>query len=292
MTMATISTLGMKPDRQADINPGEQILIIFLIIIGIVAAMIALSMLVSMVVEGQIRGILGRRKVDKKIASLRGHIIVCGYGRTGQTVCQFLKSENIEPVIIEMDNQKTALAENNDLPYILGDAGEESSLLAAGIERASGLIATLDTDASNVFVSLVARDLNRKIKIVARAEKPESKSRLIRAGANHVICAQEIGANRMANILIRPGIVNFVDFATHGLELEAEQRTIEPGNALEGMKLRDANLPREMGIIVIAIKRNDNTIFNPHPDTILQSHDAIFITGKAGSIAQFEEKYC
>lgn len=292
MTLVTISTLGMRGAEGPELSSSGKIWIMFLIVVGIAAATITLTTIASIVVEGHVRSILGRRKVNMKIASLTNHIIVCGYGRMGRSLCADLRDRRAELLIIDQHDSKTVLAEQDGLLYILGDASEEAVLRSAGIERARGLVAVLDSDASNVFATLVARDLNPDILIVARAEKNESVSRLIRAGANKAICPQVIGATRMANILTRPGVVEFIDFAVQGLELEAEQYLIGAESKLIGQTLRQANLPRQAGILVIALKRKNNqTIFNPEPDTILQADDVMIITGRAGSMAKLEQLY-
>jgi voltage-gated potassium channel len=292
MTLVTISTLGMQASDSPWINTAEKLWIIFLIIVGIASAMISLSIIVGIVVEGHVRGILGRRKVNIKIASLNKHIIVCGYGRMGSSTCSNLQHRKEHVVVIDQDNHNTAQAEQDGFLYVLGDASDETILRSAGIERARGLITVLDTDAANVFVSLIARDLNPKIHIVARAEKAESESRLIRAGANKAICPHEIGATRLANILTRPGVVDFIDFATQGLDLEAEQFRIQPESKLVGQSLSQANLPRTTGALIIALKRSDGTtVFNPHADTILQVNDVMFVTGQRGSMEKLQQQY-
>lgn len=292
MTLVTISTLGMKAGQGVTMSGGGKFWVICLIIIGIASAMISLSIIVSVIVEGQMRSILGRRKVNNKIASLNNHIIVCGFGRMGRSVCDSLRERNVSLVVIDNDDAKTTIAESEGYLYVLGDANDESTILDAGIERAQGMITVLDTDAANVFVTLIARDFNPNIKIAARAEKPESESRLRRAGASKVICPQVIGATRLANLLTRPGVVEFIDFASQGLDLEAEQYRITEGNKLIGQTLSQANLPRKIGILIIAIKRSDGTtLFNPHPDTILLVNDLMLLTGRTGSMAQLEKEY-
>lgn len=292
MTLATISTLGMKAHALPDFSLTGQIWIVVLIVIGVGSAMIALSMVVSLVVEGQVRSILGRRKVSIKIAGLSNHIIVCGYGLMGQSVCDHLKKQNVAIVVIDHDDHKTALAEQHDLLYILGDASDEATLRSAGIERAKGLISVADSDAANVFITLVARDLNEKLLIVTRAEKYENESRLLRAGADKAICPQVIGANRLANTMTRPGVVEFIEFAAQGIELEAEQYHIEPQNKLVGKTLAEANLPKTTGLLVIAVKRdNGETFFNPSADTTLEANDQIVITGQVGSLAKLAAIY-
>lgn len=292
LTLVTISTLGMRVEETYQFHAGGKIWIMVLIIVGVAGAMIALTNIVSMVVEGHMRSILGKRKVSMKIASLSNHIIVCGYGRMGRSLCENLKSRKTEIVVIDLDSECTAQAERDGFLYILGDAGDEGTLHDAGIERATGLVTTLDSDASNVFATLVARDLNPTITIIARAEREESISRLIRAGANKAICPQVIGATRMANIITRPGVVDFIDFAAQGLDLEAEKFTISEKSPLAGKCLRNANLPSEVGVLVIALQSQDGQIqFNPNPDTILKAGDVMVVTGRAGSTEKLQRMY-
>jgi voltage-gated potassium channel len=210
----------------------------------------------------------------------------------GSSACSNLQHRKEHVVVIDQADRKTAQAEQDGFLYVLGDASDETILRSAGIERARGLITVLDTDAANVFVSLIARDLNPKIHIVARAEKAESESRLIRAGANKAICPHEIGATRLANILTRPGVVDFIDFAAQGLDLEAEQFRIQPESKLVGQSLSQANLPRTTGALIIALKRSDGTtVFNPHADTILRVDDVMFVTGQRGSMEKLQQQY-
>ncbi|MBN2375218.1 MAG: potassium channel protein [Sedimentisphaerales bacterium] len=291
-TLITISTLGMKADYMTDISATGQVWIMILIVIGIASAMIAMSIVVSLVVEGQMRIILGRRTVHNKIASLSNHFIIAGYGRMGSLICQHLMHRNAALVVIDQDSHNTAQAEQDGFLYVLGDANDEEILKAAGIERAKGFVAALSTDAENVFVTLVARDLNSKLFIAARAERIDSEARLCRAGANKAICPQMIGARRLANILTRPGVVDFVDFATEGLNLEAEQYKIESNSKLIGQSLRQANLPREVGILVVGMKTaGGKVIFNPNPDIVMQVNDTMIVIGQSGSMAKLEELF-
>ena len=290
MTLATISTLGMKAYGITDIGVAGRIWVMFLIVVGIVSAMIALSTLAAMVVEGQVRSILGRRKVNRKIASMSNHFIICGYGRMGRSVCACLHQHGRPMVVLDQNSTHTSLAERDGFLYVLGDANEEATLRDAGIERARGLITVLPTDAENVFITLIARDLNPNLLIAARAERLDSEPRLLRAGANKAICPQVIGARRLANILTRPGVVDFVDFATEGLDLEAEQYCIGSDSKLIGQSLRQANLPRQVGLLVVALKHKDGqTAFNPDPDTVLQAGDTMMIIGQAGSMAKLQQ---
>ena len=292
MTLVTISTLGMKTDQAPMISSAGKVWVMLLIVVGIASAMIAMTILAGMVVEGQVRSILGRRQLNQKIASLSGHTIVCGYGRMGREVCNQLGLQKEPSVVIDHDSKNTALAEQDGWLYVLGEAGEESVLRDAGIERARALVAVLPTDAENVFVALIARDLNPKVFIASRAERPDSEARMVRAGANTSICPQVISAKRVANMLTRPGVVDFIDFAAEGLDLEAELYKIPAGSKLVGQSLRQVNLPRQIGVLVIALRCADGkTVFNPEPDTVLNAADTMIITGRAGSMAKLEQQY-
>ena len=292
MTLATISTLGMRPDTVHHISPAGDVWLVILILVGITIAMIAFTTFASMLVEGQIRSILGRRTLNMKIASLTDHYIVCGYGAMGRSVCEHLRQRHSQLVVVDRDPQNTAQAETDGFLYILGDASQENVLRAAGVERAKGLVTVLGTDAENVFVTLIARDVNERLFIAARAEQIGSEPRLVRAGANKAICPQEIGAIRAANILTRPGVVDFLDFTAEGLDLEAEQYLLQSGNKLIGKSLRQANLPREIGLLVVAMKRQSGHIsFNPDPDTVLEVEDTLIVIGKPGSLAQLGKRF-
>lgn len=292
MTLVTISTLGMRPTDGIEISSAEKIWIMFLIVVGIGTATIAITTIVGMVVEGHVRSILGRRQVNRKIASISDHIIVCGYGRMGLLICQRLQKTGKRIVVVDVDDSRTTMAEAQELPYVLGDASDAQVLKSAGIDRASGLVAALDSDAQNVFVTLVARELNKNVFIAARAERGQSEAQLMRAGANKTICPHIIGAQRLANILTRPAVVDFIDFAAEGLSLEAEQYHIAADSKLVNMSLSQANLPQRAGVLVIALKRKGGqTTFNPHADTVLQADDVMVITGQPGSMAKLEQLY-
>lgn len=291
MTLVTVSTLGMA-EGVGEVTVAGQFWIMVLIVVGIAGAMVALTVIVSLIVEGQVRSILGRRKVSMKIASLSGHYIVCGYGRVGRSLCADLAARKASVVVVDQDSESTTGAEANGLLYVLGNASEEAVLRDAGVEQAAGLVTALPTDADNVFVTLVARELNPKLFIAARGETLRSERRLSRAGANKTICPPLIGARRLANVLTRPGVVDFVDFATEGIDLEAEQYHLEAGNKLVGQSLRQANLPRQIGVLVVALRHGGGaTEFNPDADTVLAVGDTLLVIGRTGSMAKLAQEY-
>ena len=293
LTLITISTLGMRAAADADISQAGQLWIMLLIVVGIAAAMIALSLVVGIVVEGHVRNILGRHQLNSKIASLSDHSIVCGYGHMGQSVCQNLRLRDTTVVVIDQNPERTAQAETDGLLYVLGDATDESALRTAGIERAKCLVAVLATDADNVFATLVASDLNADLFIAARAERVESESRLLRAGADKVICPQVIG-RCPASQYPHPARRGRLHRTSHpkGSSSKPKQYHVRPDCKLVGQTIRQANLPRQVGILIIALKRENGEIdFNPNPDTVLSPHDVIIITGQTGSMARLEKQF-
>ena len=205
----------------------------------------------------------------------------------GRSACESVGHRKAPLVVIDQDDHNTARAEQAGLLYVLGDVIDEAVLHTVGIEGPKGLARVLDSYATNVFVALVAHDLNRGLFISSRAEYRESEVSQVRAGADKTVCSLVIGARRLANILTRLDVVDFMDFAAGGVELEPEQYHIKPVNCLVGPSLSQANLPKEFGVLVVAIKRKQGEpVFNPSAETLLEPDDRIIVTGLAGSMAR------
>jgi voltage-gated potassium channel len=282
MTVISITTTGYE-EVGGGLTTAGRVWTIFVLLGGVVTGAVALSLIVAAVVEGRIRGLFGRRQLEQKIASLSGHVIVCGYGRMGRRIAQLLKGSNRSVVVIDNAPGKTAQAEQDGVLYLLGDAQEESVLLAAGIEKASSLIAALPNDAANVFLTLSAHGLNKSLNIIARAQESSAQDKLTKAGATRVICPLIIGSNRIADVLLRPAIADFVEMAHKGVDLEMEQLTIKPDSPIAGKTLLDLALPARAGAMVVAIHRpNRETLYNPGPDATLAEGDMLIVIGKHG----------
>jgi len=282
MVIITISTVGYKEVMQR--SPGTIIWTLIIILFGVSTAMVAVSALASMFIEGEIGRIFGSRKVETRIKQLEGHVIVCGFGRMGRLLVQRLKEEKIPLVVVEKDPEARGAIEKLEQLYIIGDATEEETLERAGLAQAQSLVAVLASDADNVFVTLTARQMHKNLNIVARAEQFSSIPKLRHAGANRVMSPQAIGAERIANIITRPHIVDFVDVAAKGVDLEMDEFTVSKGSPLAGKSLREANIRQMAEVMVVAIMRSDGTTtFNPAAEEVVRPQDTLITIGPAGA---------
>lgn len=282
MTVITISTVGYKEVRP--LSDTGRLWTILVVAGGLVIGAVTLSTIAAVIVEGKLRRIFGRRQLQRKIESLNGHVIVCGYGGMGALIGRQLSDSGRRVVVIDADQQRTTAAEEEGLLYILGNAEEEDVLKAAGLERAETLVSALPTDAENVFVILAARQINPHVRLIARAKDLQARERLMRAGASRVICPQVIGATRIADVIQRPAVVDFVEVAHKGVELEMDQLQLRPGSKLAGKTLEELELPRRFGAHIVAVQRKDGeAIYQPTGELRLNAGDTVILVGKRGA---------
>ena len=249
-----------------------------------------MSLIVAAVVEGRIRGVLGRRELERKIAALSGHVIVCGYGHMGRHVACALREAGLKVVAVDTNADRTRLAEQDGVLYVLGDAQEEDVLRAAGVERAPPPIAALTSDAENVFVTLSAHGLNPELRVIARAREVATQDKLTKAGAQRVVCPQVIGANRIVDVVLRPAMVDFVEMAHQGVELEMDQLTVQAGSGMVGKTLRELALPARTGAMVVAVRRlAGEAVYNPGPDFVVDGGDTLILIGKRGAATAVDQ---
>jgi len=211
MTIITISTVGYREVNQ--VGDLGRIFTIVVVFTGVGFTLYVAGAVVQFMVEGRIRIILGRRRLDKKIDRLKNHYIVCGYGRIGRVLCRTLCRKPYDVVVIEKNADLIPVMDTDGVLYIPGDAVDEACLIKAGIQRAEGLVAVLATDADNVFLVLTARQLAPDLKIIARASQEAAKNKLKAAGADSVESPYEMGAASMAQRIIRPTVTSFLDLA-------------------------------------------------------------------------------
>ena len=276
-TVTTITTVGFR--ELTDFGTGLKIFTIVLIVVGVSTVLYSFTLVVQSVVEGQLREFVGRRRMDKKISQLNGHTIVCGWGRVGQAVAHDLDLAGHRVVVIDQSSDRVA---DLEFPTIVGDATRDDTLRAAGIERAQALIAALDSDADNLFVTLSGRDLVPELFIVARAREDESIPKLEHAGADRVVNPQELGAARMASFVASPNVAEFIDVVMHDRSLEFRMREFEipADSAIAGKTLRQANLREESGALVLALRAPDGSFAtNPTGDTRLEPGHIIIAVG-------------
>jgi len=291
MTVITISTVGYFEVEPLD--TAGRFFTMALIVAGIGVVLYAASLAARQVIEGEIRRTFGRRKVLRQIAQMRDHFLVCGYGRMGRIVCKELVAKPVPFVVIEQEPNALRDLEEAQFAFVEGDATEDTVLETAGIKRARGLVAALSKDSDNVYVVLTARELNRELLIVARAEDDRSERKLLHAGATRVVSPYVIGGHRMAHALLRPAVLDVIDLATHysSLELQIEEVTVAGGAIVAGETLRTSHIREETGIIVIAIKRaSGDMLFNPPPDARIEVGDRLVLMGQQTSLRDLERR--
>jgi len=220
-TVTTVTTVGFR--ELHEFSNLEQWFTIGVIIVGVSTVLYTFTLAVQVVVEGELRDFVGRRLMDREINKLSQHTVVCGWGRVGRAVATDLANAGHSVVVVDIDANRVA---DSTLATVIGDATLDSTLIAAGVERASALIAALEGDADNLFVTLSARGLNPDLFIVARARQDASVTKLANAGADRVVNPQELGAARMASFVVRPNVAEFVDVkdgAVFGVAFAIEQ---------------------------------------------------------------------
>jgi voltage-gated potassium channel len=281
MTVITISTVGFSEIKPLT-TVGRSITVA-VIAMGIGVGGYTVGMIARSFIEGELRIFFGRRKLEKRIAALAGHFIICGYGRIGRIISAELADDKIPFVVIEQDDKSVEHLQKQGYLWLLMDATSEEALLAAGIKRAKGLVSALPSDAHNVFITLTAKGLRPDIFILSRASDHKNEDKLKRAGATRVVSPYLIGGRRMAQVLKRPTVVDFIDIAMmeRHLGLMMEEAKIGPQSQLIGKNIMASNLRRDFGVIVVAIKNAaGEMIFNPGPEETLNSGDVIVVLGK------------
>jgi len=291
MTIITITTVGFSEIHQ--MSKSGRIFTIGLVFAGVGFFLYVAGSLVQFMVEGQIREILGRRILNKKIEHLKNHYIVCGYGRIGKVLCKHLDAHPaINLVVVEKDPEMIPGMESNHMLYVSGDASEEENLIKAGIKQAKALIAALATDIDNVYLVLTAKQLNPNIFIVARASDKKSKSKLLAAGANRVESPYDVGAVSMAYRVLRPSVTSFLDivFAYNRKDIQMDEIPVSPSSSLVDIMLKDSGIRQKFNLIIIAIKKTDGEmLFNPSFETVIRAGDTVIAMGKGESLIALEK---
>ncbi|KPJ69615.1 hypothetical protein AMJ44_03155 [candidate division WOR-1 bacterium DG_54_3] len=280
MMVITLSTVGFREVRE--LTTFGRFLTIGLILTGVGTAIYAAGQVIELIVEGQIIGYRRRRRMERKIKEIKGHYIICGFGRVGHQVAEEFESAKIPYVVIDSKQETAEELEPKGIPYIVGDMTLDEKLEEAGLKRAKGLIACADSDVSNVFVTLSARALNPELYIVARASQKDTQEKLKTAGANRVISPYFISGRRMAALATRPVTSDFLDIIMHGEHLEFSLREIEipDRSPLLNKSLAEAEIRQKSGASVLAIRKADGG-FNLQPLAIskIENGDILIVVG-------------
>jgi voltage-gated potassium channel len=285
-TITTVTTVGFR--ELQEFGTGEKIFTIILILLGVSTSLYALTAAVEIVLEGHLRTHFGRRRMDRTIAALRDHVVLCGWGRVGRAIARELGAAHLPCVVVDIDEDRLA---DCPYPWVLGDATSDDTLRRAGLAKAQSLVAALSTDADNLFITLSGRALKPSLFIVARARAEESLDKLARAGADRVVNPQELGGARIAAFLARPNVAEFLDVVMHerNLEFRMEEVPVLVDSPLIGHTLWEGRIRERTGSLVLAIRRPDGTFnTNPSADTMLKVGQVIIAVGTAEGLAALE----
>lgn len=282
MTVITISTTGYR--EVAPLHPAGKIFTSFIIITGVAALAYLGGKAAQMILE---KTILRRKKMSRMVNSLNGHYIVCGYGRMGQAICEGLKENNVEFVVIENSEEKIEMIEEKGYLTVQGDCTSDDVLINAGLKRAKGLVAVVRTDAENVFAALSAKGLNPDIFVVSRAIEEGTESKLIKAGADRVVKPYELGGSRMVQLLLRPGVTDFIDGVARqrNVNIQLEEIKVSDNSTLAGTSLMDSTIRKDLNIIIVAFyKANGSFLYNPVSSTEIQAGDKLIAIGETENL--------
>lgn len=289
MTVITITTVGYNEVHELTMS-GE-IFTIILSLSGVGIILYVLSTEAKAVIEGELQDILGRRRLESSIKKLKNHYVICGYGRMGKIVAAELKDKGVDFIVI--DNNPDAFREVKNLLYIEGDATRDECLLKAGVDRAKALVSVLSSDAENLFVVLSAREMNKDIFIVTRAIDESSHGKFNTAGADRVVSPYYTGGVRIANLILKPAVVDFLELATKGadVELKLEEIIVNEKSRYAGNTLEQCRIGKELGVIILAIKSKEGRIrFNPNAATVIEPGDTLIAIGEVAKLRKLESR--
>jgi voltage-gated potassium channel len=290
MTLTTMATVGY-----GEIHPlshGGRIFNSGLIVASVMAAGFTIATFSQALLEFEFGKVFGRRKMERELGKLSNHYIVCGAGRVGRTVVRELRERGRSCVIIEKDPVRARWAEDEKIPVIVGNASSEEVLIRAHIDRARGFVSAVSSDAENLYIILTARGFRSDLQIIVRASEEEATSKLLRAGATQVISPYFFVGRRIAQLFLRPNVLDFIDtaFGTERLDIEIGEVKIPEGSALAGKKLADSMIRREAGVIVLAVKNSEGKmVFNPAEESIIRAGDCLIVIGGDDRLKKLEE---
>ncbi len=289
LTVLTLTTVGY-----GDVVPqtvAGRTFAMVLVLSGVFTFFYAATAIIRTMVSGELAELLGKRHMERTLSQLGKHVIICGYGRMGRLVCREFSRQKMPFVIVEMSPEHL---QDFQLPHgipLPGDATSDEVLKQAGIERARALVTVMASDADNLYTTMSARLLNAKLFIVARMEDVQSEQKLLRAGANRVVSPYQIGGTRVAQAVLRPTVVDFIELATRTehIELQLEETRITPLSPLAGSRLADSHIRPDLKVIIVAIKKPNGTmVFNPPPETTIEAGDILVAIGHRENLIRLE----
>jgi len=293
MTVITISTVGFGEVRT--LSEAARMFTVVLILGGVSIMAYGITALLEFVVGGQLSGMYWRRAVSRQLDRLDGHYILCGFGRVGRTVAEEFVKYDVPFVVVDIDPEVVSRLEEEGYLYLVGEASDDEVLEKAGIKRARGLVTAVDSDADNLYVVLSARTLNPDLQIVARATMDSSVRKLRKAGADQVISPYGIGGKKMAALLVKPVVSDYLDVVAGGgqLEFRVEEFTLNDTCGAVGRSIGELEIRGQTGATILGVKNATSGVFdtNPSPDHRLRLDDVLVAIGTPESIAGLEELF-
>ncbi|HEY9700269.1 MAG TPA: potassium channel protein [Trichocoleus sp.] len=298
--MVVITIFGVGYGEFCPVSPNTRLFTIFVIVAGVVSVAYIVGGFVQSMAEGEVKQVLEHRRKTKDLKNLQRHTMVCGFGRIGQVLARQLFESKQPFVILDNSEERIAIAEEMGYCVYLGNATDEYTLLAAGIERAKVLATVLPDDAANVFITLTARGLNPELMIVARGELPSTEKKLRLAGADHVVLPASISGQRIANLITHPNTIEFLDQNDERarlnellaqIDVQVDELTIPLNSLLVGHPLADLEVRGKGIFIVVALKKDGKLVIHPDHNMLLNVGDTVIVLGHRGDIPQFTHLY-
>jgi len=289
MTLTTMTTVGY-----GEIHPlsrAGRIFNSFLIFFGVTTIFIGIGAMTQTIVELELGNAMERRRNKRMIDKLRDHFIVCGFGRVGRGAAIELAHSGVPFLVVDVLPERAEQAIRAGMLAVSADSTRDETLRQAGVERARGLVAALSTDADNLFVLLSAKGLNPRIYVAARAAEEGAEEKMRRAGADAVFAPYVITGHRLAQSLLRPHVVQFLDFTTKdiGMDISLEQVRVVEDSEVVSKSIKELRLGRDLGVIVMAIRKKDGAmLFNPPADTPIQGGDYLIVMGRQSDLRALE----
>jgi voltage-gated potassium channel len=290
MTLITMTTVGYSEIRP--LSHAGRVFNSFLILFGVTTIFIAIGAVTQTVIELEFGDVLNRRRSKRMIDQLKDHFIIRGYGRVGRGAAEELQHAGAPFVVVDSSPERAELAMRSGILAVAADATRDETLHQVGVDRARGLVAALATDADNLFVLLSAKALNPGLYAAARAAEEGAQDKMRRAGANSVFAPYALTGHRLAQALLRPHVVQFLDFTTtndFGTDIAIEQVTVGSHTEAISKTIKEMHLGRDLGVIVMAIRKSDGRMsFNPPADTAIQAGDCLIVMGRQESLRTLE----
>jgi voltage-gated potassium channel len=293
MTVITITTVGFR--EVVEVDTAGKVLTIALIVAGVGSASYTALTAAEFVVEGHLGHFIGRRRMYRQIQDLDRHVIVCGFGRVGRHLAAQLRREEAPFVVVDDAEHKIEDVSRLGYPYIRGDATEEHVLEEAGLYRARAVVAAVNSDADNVLVTLTAKGLSPDATVIARVKSEENEGKLRRAGADRVIAPSTIGGRRIAQVLTRPAVADFLDgIGMGGVDYTLEEIPVRERSELSGKSLRDVGVRERFACTVLALRHHhDEDQLDTHPDAgdVLEPGDVLVVMGSEQDVGRMRDHF-